>query len=87
MNFKIIKFDEYNRTMVIDWGDNVVLNHYIPTEILENDNITKERTIELIEYLRPKIPDPITIPSRLREVYEESNNTTYNENNDGEEII
>lgn len=87
MHFKIVKFNEYTKTMIVDWGNGVILNHYIPLEILENKDITKERTIELIELMRPHDPTPIEIPLALKTVYEESNNASYTENNNGEDII
>lgn len=77
MNFKILRFNESNRTMVIDWLNGMVLNHYIPSEIIENPDVSKERVVELIERLRPEPPQPIEIPNRLREVYEETNQSVY----------
>lgn len=87
MNFKILNIDEYNRNMVIDWGNGVVLAHHIPLEILENVDITKERTMDLIEMMRPNVPEPIEIPQRLKEVFEESNGASYIDNNDGEDVL
>ena len=85
MNFKIVRFNEMNKTMVIDWGDNVILNHYIPPAILENPDISKERTIEIIESMRPEVPEPVDLPMGLRKLYEESNNVY--DTGTGEDII
>lgn len=86
MNFEIISIDNINKTMVINWGNDIVLNHYIPTEILENANISKDAAAEIIEQLRPVVPEPIDIPSALNELYKDTHDR-YIDNSDNEEII
>ena len=72
-----------NKTMVIDWGQGIVLNHYIPPDILENPNMEKSQVEKIIERLRPEIPEKIEIPPSLQQLYEESNGAY----NDGDEEI
>lgn len=86
MNFKILRFNEQERTMVIDWGW-ITLNHHIPEKILSDDTLSEDQVIDLIEKERPPQPEPIEIPPVLKSVYEKSNDQTYFENNDGEDII
>lgn len=89
MNFKILRFNEQERTMVIDWGW-IRLNHYIPDQILTDDTLTEEQVVALIEKLRPEQPDPIEIPPVLKSLYDKSNDTTvdpYSDTDKDEEVI
>ncbi len=64
-NFIIIKIDDINKTMVIDWGY-TRLNHKIPNQLLENPHLTQDEVIDIIEKLRPKKVEPIEIPQSLK---------------------
>lgn len=64
MSFRILSVDATAATMVIDWGD-VTLNHYIPREILSSGNFDEPAILQLIESIRPSIPEPVIIPSVL----------------------
>jgi hypothetical protein len=88
MNFKILRFNEKERTMVIDWGW-IRLNHYIPEEIINNSNLTENEVIEIIEKLRPEEPEPIEIPTVLKTLYEKSNQPEdpYSDTDNGEDVI
>lgn len=80
--------NEENKTMVIDWGNGVVLNHYIPIELLDNEDISQEVAIEVIEKMRPEQSNTISsVSSKLYDIYNQSNTESYNETNDDEDII
>lgn len=64
-NFIIVKIDNINKTMVIDWGY-TRLNHRIPNQLLENPHLTQDEVIDIIEKLRPKKLEPIEIPQSLK---------------------
>lgn len=64
-NFVIVKIDDINKTMVIDWGY-TRLNHRIPNQLLENPHLTQDEVIDIIEKLRPKKLEPIEIPQSLK---------------------
>lgn len=87
MNFKILRFDETQRTMVIDWGW-ITLNHHIPMQIINNPNISEDEAITIIERERPKKPEPIDIPPVLQKMSEKTL-SEYNTNggSDDEEMI
>lgn len=88
MNFKILRFNEKEKTMVIDWGW-IKLNHYIPDEIINDDTLTEEEVIEIIERQRPVEPEPIEIPPVLKSLYDKSNTPEdpYSDTNDNEDVI
>lgn len=64
-NFIIVKIDDINKTMMIDWGY-TRLNHRIPNQLLENPHLTQDEVIDIIEKLRPKKLEPIEIPQSLK---------------------
>ena len=89
MSFKIIRFNEKERTMVIDWGW-IRLNHYIPEEILNNPSLSEEEAMAIIEKERPIEPEPIEIPSVLKSIQEKTNiaeTNGYNDTSDEEDVI
>lgn len=50
--------------MVIDWGF-VTLNHWIPQAMIENPGLSAAEVVELVEVMRPAIPEPVEIPAAL----------------------
>ena len=83
----MVSIDRITKTMVIDWGNGTILNHYIPKKILSNPEISKEDAYIEIEKMKPEIPDPIDIPIALQNIYEETNQNPYNQGDDGETVI
>jgi len=66
---KILSVDEVAKTMIIDWG-NQILNHEIPLYILENPGLTKEEIVVVIESLRPPAPVEYEVPQSLKDMVE-----------------
>lgn len=62
--FKIISINSVNRCMLIDWGF-TRLNHTIPAQILENQEIDANTVIEIIQSMAPPTPVGIIIPPSL----------------------
>ncbi len=88
MNFKILKINEENKTMVIDWGNGYVLNHYIPYELLNNENISKEEAVSIIEHMRPEqSKNNSTVSSILNTIKNDSSETYYTDTGTGEDVI
>lgn len=87
MSFKILEFDNVHKTMVIDWGW-TILNHHIPSQIIENPDISEEEAMVIIERERPEKPEPIDIPLVLQRIHEKNSMTSLNnESNDDEDMI
>jgi len=61
---KIISISPESQTMVIDWGD-ATLNHFIPDQILDGENLTEEETLAILELMRPEQVVTKPIPAVL----------------------
>ncbi|CAL9988587.1 hypothetical protein VPHD479_0302 [Vibrio phage D479] len=56
MNFNIVEIDEWDHSIVIDWGDGCVFKHHIPQEAIDYD-LERDTLIDILETLRPEIPE------------------------------
>jgi hypothetical protein len=65
MTYKVLSIDPIQKSMVIDWGNGVVLNHDIPLYILENPDIPLEQKQVYIELMRPPVPIDLPVPDDL----------------------
>lgn len=53
-SYTIVSIDEDTQTMIIDWGENLILNHFIPLYIIEHPELTDEEKDDHISRMRPK---------------------------------